>query len=253
MKNKCIKKAIIFSIVAILIMIALVPAFNSAIVKTINDEIKKSNGLIKGPTDRGWYWKPSYPNYAPHTPGGMPDFDQKQDRWKKISPGSNGVIDSTVAGDDIYNDEENCIAPGPNCYLDSNATGDDVEEWAFCGPVAVANCFWWFDSKFANPDGTPGDGVDEFSLVENYGVADDHSSDNVPLLIEKLARAMNTTDKGTTYIGDMQKTRYPAADLNKSSEIGNSPHLTGIDLPNLHFSHKSFNHLDSFIRFILIS
>ena len=95
---------------------------------------------------RGWYWKPSYPNYAPQ---GMPDFYQQQDRWKKISPGPNGIIDSPVSGDDVYNIAENCIAPGPDCYLNSTAAGDDVEEWAFCGPVAVANCFWWFDSKYA--------------------------------------------------------------------------------------------------------
>lgn len=149
----------------------------------------------------GWYWTPSYPNYAP---AGMPDFDQQQDRWKKISPGPNGVIDSVVVGDDVYNVAENCIAPGPDCYLNSTAAGDDVEEWAFCGPVAVANCFWWFDSKYADPSGTPGDGKDQFPLVQDYGAGDDHATGNAPLLVEKLARAMNTTEKGTTYVNDMQ-------------------------------------------------
>ncbi|MCK5261101.1 MAG: hypothetical protein KAJ44_02890 [Thermoplasmatales archaeon] len=212
MQNKYIKKVVAFSIVVILLMIAMVPAFGSVIVKTTNDGIEISNDLTKVSTDRGWYWKPPYPNYAPHTPGGMPDFDQKQDRWKSISDGGNGIADTNATGDDVQlipvggavNPGDIIVAPGPNCQLDTNVSGDDVEEWAFCGPVAIANCFWWFDSKFANPDGTPGDGIDEFSLVENYGVADDHSSDNVPLLIEKLARAMNTTDKGTTYISDMQ-------------------------------------------------
>ncbi len=70
----------------------------------------------------------------------------------------------------------------------------------FCGPVALANCFWWFDSKYADPAGTPGDGEDQFALVEDYGAGDDHATANAPLLIEKLARAMNTTGKGTTYI-----------------------------------------------------
>lgn len=151
--------------------------------------------------ERGWYWKPAYPNYAPK---GLPDFDQHQNQWKKISPGPNGMIDSTVAGDDIYNPSENCIAPGPDCYLNSTAVGDDVEEWIFCGPVAVANCLWWFDSKFANPTGTPGDGEDQFALIQDYGVGDDHAKENAPLLVEHLARAMNTTEKGTTYINDMQ-------------------------------------------------
>jgi len=114
------------------------------------------------------------------------------------------MIDSTLAGDDVLNVVENCIAPGPDCYLNSTATGDDVEEWVFCGPVAVANCFWWFDSKYAKPTGTPGDGEDQFTLVQDYGSGDDHASSNAPLLIENLARAMNTTEKGTTYIDDME-------------------------------------------------
>lgn len=150
---------------------------------------------------RGWYWKPSYPNYAPQ---GMPDFDQQQSRWKKITAGPNGTIESTIEGDDIFNPTENCIAPGTDCYLNSVASGDDVEEWIFCGPVALANCFWWFDSKFANPTGTPGDGEDQFTLVEDYGAGDDHATANAPMLIENLARAMNTTGKGTTYINDME-------------------------------------------------
>jgi hypothetical protein len=154
--------------------------------------------------ERGWYWKPPYPNYAPHTPGGMPDFDQKQDQWKTIEPGPNGVIDSTLAGDDVFNPTENCIAPGPNAHLETTPMNDDVAVWSYCGPVAVANCFWWFDSKYADPTGTPGDGNDNFDLVKNYGAGDDHSKNNVPLLIEKLAGYMLTTSKGTTYIQDMQ-------------------------------------------------
>ena len=159
--------------------------------------IKKTNQTAQ---NAGWYWKPAYPNYAP---AGMPDFNQQQDRWKKISAGPNGVIDSTVVGDDVLNTDENCIAPGPDCSLNSTVTGDDVEEWVFCGPTAVANCFWWFDSKYADPTGTPGDGLDNFALVQDYGAGDDHSANNTPLLIENLARAMNTTGKGTTYISDM--------------------------------------------------
>ncbi len=154
-----------------------------------------------GAQSKGWYWKQNYPNYSPQ---GLPDFDQHQDRWKKIAPGPNGMIDSTLAGDDIYNTQENCIAPGPDCYLNSTAVGDDIEEWIFCGPVTVANCFWWFDSKFADPTGSPGDGEDQFMLVKDYGAGDDHASANAPLLIEKLARAMNTTGLGTTYINDME-------------------------------------------------
>jgi hypothetical protein len=184
-------KAVVVAFI-VFCMLAVSTPMSSAVLNEINKTKLTTNG---------WYWKSSYPNYAPQ---GMPDFDQKQDQWKKIDPGPNGVIDTTVLGDDIYNADENCIAPGPDCHLNSTVAGDDVEMWAFCGPVAIANCFWWFDSKFADPAGTPGDGEDQFTLVEDYGAGDDHTATNVPHLVEKLARAMNTTEKGTTYIDDMQ-------------------------------------------------
>lgn len=191
MKKNRYVKAIISLVVLFVLLIASAQAMNTAIVPT----------TVQTTASQAWYWKPSYPNYAPL---GLPDFNQQQDQWKKISPGLNGVIDSTVAGDDIYNIVENCIAPGPDCTLNSTAVGDDIEEWIFCGPVALANCFWWFDSKYADPAGTPGDGEDQFALVEDYGASDDHATANAPLLIENLARSMNTTGKGTTYITDME-------------------------------------------------
>lgn len=160
----------------------------------------------------GWCWKAPHPNYAPHTPGGMPDFDQKQDNWKAIDAGPDGIADTTAIGDDVQVSPVGSIpgpyaivvAPGANCHLDTQPASDDVADWAFCGPVAVANCFWWFDSKFADPLGYPGDGVDDFSLVQDYGVGDDHLPTNVPYLIEDLASRMQTCEKGTTDIQDMQ-------------------------------------------------
>ncbi|MBU0496484.1 MAG: hypothetical protein KKC68_01045 [Candidatus Thermoplasmatota archaeon] len=148
-------------------------------------------------SSKGWFWKEPYQNYAPQ---GVPDFDQQQNNWQKIIAGPNGIIDSTVSGDDIFNVADNCIAPGPNCMLESVAAGDDLVKWAFCGPVAVANCLWWFDSKFADPSGTPGDGLDIYPMVEDYGAGDDHSANNVPLLIESLAQTMGTCDVGTTTV-----------------------------------------------------
>jgi Dockerin type I domain/FlgD Ig-like domain len=119
-------------------------------------------------TQGSWYWKSPYSNYAPHTPGGMPDFDQKQDSWQTIFPGANGILETQATGDDIYNTTDNCIAPGPNCHLDTQPIGDDVIDWSFSGPVALANCFWWFDSKYADSTGYPGDGMDQFPLVQGY-------------------------------------------------------------------------------------
>jgi hypothetical protein len=213
-----IRKAGVFAIVSVFILVALAPGISSADNTNNNDQqnVLRNTQPILLPleiqqiqkqlykeveTSIGWYWKPSYPNYAP---SGMPDFDQKQDTWKAIEPGPDGILQSQPAGDDILNPTENCIAPGPDCTLQTVPAGDDIAVWAFCGPVAIANCFWWFDSKYATQTGTPGDGEDNFALVADYGAGDDHSKANAPLLIEKLAKAMQTTSKGTTYIADMQ-------------------------------------------------
>jgi hypothetical protein len=60
--------------------------------------------------------------------------------------------------------------------------------WTLCGPTALANIFWWFDSKHSDQNGTPGDGIDVYPLVKNYnsyGIAnpgphfDDHNFNNV--------------------------------------------------------------------------
>jgi hypothetical protein len=165
--------------------------------------------LINSSMEQGWYYKPAYANYAPQ---GIPDFNQTQDAWKSIVDGGNGIANTAAAGDDIQvvpvggavSFGDVIVAPGPNCALNTVPAGDDVAKWAFCGPVAVANCFWWFDSKFDDPNGYPGDGVDNFSLVQNYGVGDDHLKTNVPFLIKDLASKMNTTTRGTTNITDMK-------------------------------------------------
>lgn len=216
------KKAIVFAIVTFFVMMASAPTIistsninnkdqpisirsnNQPVLSLEEIELKQKELYRDIDLERGWYWKPPYPNYAPHTPGGMPDFDQKQDQWKTIEPGPNGIIDSVPTGDDVYNAAENCIAPGPDAHLQTIPANDDIAVWSFCGPVAVANCFWWFDSKYSTSTGTPGDGEDNFALVADYGVGDDHSKNNVPLLIERLARYFKTNTKGTTYINDMQ-------------------------------------------------
>jgi len=90
--------------------------------------------------------------YPNYAPSGMPDFDQKQDNW--LNPDSGG--------------------------------------WSFCGPVAVANCFWWYDAlletRWGPGGGFPGDGCDFSSLVMDYTGAvcplrgpswDDHNEINV--------------------------------------------------------------------------
>jgi len=67
--------------------------------------------------------------YEDYAPSGMPDFSQLQDNWN------------------------NPITLQPT----------------FCGPVAIANCFWWFDSRYNEQlPGVPGDAVDMFPLVRDY-------------------------------------------------------------------------------------
>lgn len=67
-------------------------------------------------------------SYPDYAPSGMPDFDQEQDNWIK----------------------------------------QETEQHTFSGPAAVANAFWWVDSKFNLPVGSMGDGEDQFPLVRDY-------------------------------------------------------------------------------------
>ncbi|MCJ7571733.1 MAG: hypothetical protein MUO82_07635, partial [Candidatus Thermoplasmatota archaeon] len=185
MKKRYIVKAGAFCITIIFLLLA---SPSSICVNNVNKTYAKTSENF------AWYWKPSYPDYAPK---GMPDFDQAQKNWKVIFPGNNGILNSVPAGDDIISSDGKRIAPGNNCNLETIPTGDDVAQFGFCGPVALANCFWWFDSIFECKPGQPGDGKDTFSLVKDYGAGDDHIKGNVPLLIEKLAIATKTAREGT--------------------------------------------------------
>ena len=101
-----------------------------------------------------WFKKRPYPDYAP---SGMPDFDQKQDAWYPMFP-----------------------APQPG-------------HWTWCGPVAVANSLWWFDSKY-----------DPSNIVPAFpGVPDDHHVKNVAPLVANLSWWMDTDGQrtGTVHTG----------------------------------------------------
>ncbi|HPM38290.1 MAG TPA: hypothetical protein PK186_12105 [candidate division Zixibacteria bacterium] len=112
--------------------------------------------------------------YEDYAPYGMPDFDQKQDNWR---------------------------------YPPSGA-------WSHCGPVALANCFWWFDSKFEpspvdprpfapSPISPPWN--DNYPLVGIYPVAgawDDHDTNNVKPFVDSLAlyAQTNVGSSGTSVL-----------------------------------------------------
>lgn len=112
----------------------------------------------------GWYCKPG--NWTDYALSGMPDFDQKQDNWT-----DNGT-----------------------------ATGN----WTYCGPVAVANSLWWFDSKNEPSPVPPPTINDHYGLVTNFSNPwDDHNAQNVMPLVNNLASLMNTSSSGTN-VTDMQ-------------------------------------------------
>jgi hypothetical protein len=88
------------------------------------------------------------PAYPNYAPKGLPDFDEKQ-----------------------------------------NESWFRDDGWPlFCGACALANIFWWFDSKHEDSNGYPGDGKDTYPLVKNYNApvpsnpgpySDDHNYNNV--------------------------------------------------------------------------
>ncbi len=83
--------------------------------------------------------------------------------------------------------------------------------WTWCGPPAVANSLWWFDSEYEPGNVPPPTVNDGYSLVKTYipGL-DDHDPANVPLFIEHLAWLMDTDGQRTgvlacgTFVDKMQ-------------------------------------------------
>ncbi|MFH1701594.1 MAG: dockerin type I repeat-containing protein [Candidatus Zixiibacteriota bacterium] len=72
--------------------------------------------------------------------------------------------------------------------------------WSHCGPVALANCIWWFDSKFETCTTPPPTICDNYPLVTAYNSAwDDHSANNVQPFVDSLALPAycNTNPGGT--------------------------------------------------------
>jgi len=69
--------------------------------------------------------------------------------------------------------------------------------WTWCGPLAVANSLWWFDSKF-EPNPVPPPAInDGFQLVAAYGAWDDHDPLNVEPFVNDLAWFMDTDGNRT--------------------------------------------------------
>jgi hypothetical protein len=96
-----------------------------------------------------------------YAPSGMPDFDQRQHEWD-YPPGSGN--------------------------------------WSYCGPLAVANCLWWFDSKF-EPYPTPPPTInDNYTLLQSNVyplIWDDHDPENLEGFVAQLAYHMDTDGQRT--------------------------------------------------------
>jgi len=103
-------------------------------------------------------------NWTDYAPSGMPDFDQKQDNWFDPAGGA----------------------------------------WTYCGPVAVANSLWYFDSREETGGIPPPTISDSYGLVTAYGAWDDHNVTNVEPLINDLASLMNTSISTGTDVFDME-------------------------------------------------
>ena len=83
-------------------------------------------------------------------------------------------------------------------------TGDGITELTWCGPTALADCFWWFDSKFETNTNPPPAVIDNYPLVTAYGQWDDHDPNNVIPFIDSLARYCNTDGLGPgTFVYDL--------------------------------------------------
>ncbi|MFH2036296.1 MAG: thrombospondin type 3 repeat-containing protein [Candidatus Zixiibacteriota bacterium] len=110
--------------------------------------------------------------YLDYTPNGMPDFDQKQGTWFFGQP--------------------------------------PATQWSHCGPVALANCLWWFDSKY-EPSPVdprpfyPGPGNpptnDNYPMLQSFeptgGLWDDHDTNNVIPFVDSLAVLAQTNIGGS--------------------------------------------------------
>jgi hypothetical protein len=84
----------------------------------------------------------------------------------------------------------------PNGLPDFDQRQDEswkkYNHWSHCGPASAADVLWYLDSLHENPNGFPGDHVNDWNLVPACCVPpfcayDDHGTDNPWFLIENLA------------------------------------------------------------------
>ena len=173
-------------------------------------------------TDDGWYYYPPYPNYAP---SGMPDF-------------------SGVQQPDWYH---------PDIEDRDNGIG--------CSTIAFANIIWYMDSMFSDINGTPGDGLDIFNLVEDYNapsspnpgpLTDDHNFNNVndPLsLWDSLNNIYGNEliERIRMYTGPGYATEFEAGLVSFIEDLNLSKYLR---VEAGYFSKNQAPSLDDFVKYV---
>ncbi|MCK4271599.1 hypothetical protein KAX22_03055, partial [bacterium] len=185
------------------------------------------------------YYAVVYDYLSPGGPWSIPDYPRNNEIMHKLQganfpPELKEYQEGYVPELDVHTEIEYAVAISPigegwhlkGEYPDYAPDGmPDFDQnqhgWTgYCGPTAVANCLWWFDSKYQwlNAPGLPPPPFvqDDFNLVEAYIPGyDDHSYDlegpwpgaydNVQYFIEDLAQNYMLTDPvWGTDIDDMQ-------------------------------------------------
>jgi len=111
-------------------------------------------------------------------------YEEPSDQWYIKSP----YPDYAPSGMPDFDQKQDMWGPGVGIYT-------------WCGPVAVANSLWWFDSEYEyynNPSSPPPPAIsDSFPMVTAYGPWDDHDVKNVDPLVHNLAWLMDTDGQRT--------------------------------------------------------
>jgi len=111
-------------------------------------------------------------------------YEEPSDPWYIKSP----FPDYAPSGMPDFDQKQDMWGPGVGIYT-------------WCGPVAVANSLWWFDSEYEyynNPSSPPPPAIsDSFPMVTAYGPWDDHDVRNVDPLVHNLAWLMDTDGQRT--------------------------------------------------------
>jgi hypothetical protein len=159
------------------------------------------------PYGQGWRSEIFYSIYTPTYP-----TDGWTQATKIYEPKNPGLF---LTGDDYYVDVASPTGSATTPVSVPPATlrpADQDIYWTWCGPLAVANSIWWFDSKYDALNVTPPTMSDNCPLVRSYnpGVWDDHDPRNVQPFVEHLAYLMDTDGMRTklchdgTTVWDMQ-------------------------------------------------